>query len=551
MKNSDQRVLVIGLDGATFDIIDPLIRDQRLPHLASLIRNGTRSRLKSTLMPNSFPSWSSCVTGVNPGKHGIFWSLIRTDGLAYPLRLMNSFDIQAETLWTLLGNQGYQMGVINVPTEYPPTPVNGFVVCGAMTPREETDFTYPKELRNEILGIVPDYKCEVDFAQINLQKLATEIIHSIENREKLLLYLLQNKRWDLLFMVFTETDLAQHKYWAGIDAAHPKHTAVPKGLQDFVYRVYERIDESIGKVLQETSEETSIFVVSDHGFGPFYQSFSLSQWLVKQGYLVLDEPVIKKWAKRGLMKVHLLNHIHFLKDLMSYSLASFRGRLDVRHIRNKYAHLSEWSTGRVDWKRTRAYSTADLGIRINLKTREPLGTVPPGPEEDSLKERIKGELGQLKFSNGQPVFEAVQTKEEAFSGPFLRNSPDLIVPINHAQAPSRPEGWDFTVTLSNVSGAHSPMGILIASGKGIRKGEDFTGAEVIDITPTILYIFGERLTEDMDGKVLFDIFDSEFRGSRSVAREGSSIRFKSKTNVFSEEEERELQKKLRDLGYIE
>ena len=501
-------------------------------------------------MPNSFPAWASCVTGVNPGKHGIFWSLIRRAGQAYPLRMMNSYDIQAETLWALLGKQGYQVGVFNVPTEYPPMPVNGFLVCGAMTPSEESSFTYPKELKDEILRIVPDYRCEVDFAQIDLRKLSGQLIQSIENRERLLLYLLKNKSWDLLFAVFTETDLAQHKYWAGIDPAHPKHAAFPKELRDFVYQVYERIDESIGRILQEISEETTIFVISDHGFGPFYQSFSLSEWLIKKGYLVLRRSIMKRWLKQLLLKTHALGVVHIIKNRIHYSLASSKGKLNVRQARDNDAQSSGRLIGRIDWEKTRAYSTSDCGIRINLETREPQGTVLPGIEEDSLKAEIKKELSRLQFSNGQPVFEAIQTKEEAFSGPFLERASDLIVPVNHTHAPPKIEEWDFVLTLPNISGAHSPEGIFVASGKGIMKGGTIEGAELIDISPTILYIFREPLTEDMDGNVLLDIFDPPFRENRHITRKGSSINFISETNVFSEKEEEQLEQKLKDLGYI-
>ena len=127
MKGPVEKVLVIGLDGATFSVIDPMIEQGRLPHLASLIKGGTRTPLKSTTMPNSYPAWASATTGVNPGKHSIFWSLIRKDNNSYPLQLMNSNDIQAKTLWHTLGDHGKKVVVVNVPTEYPPT-------CGEWIP---------------------------------------------------------------------------------------------------------------------------------------------------------------------------------------------------------------------------------------------------------------------------------------------------------------------------------------------------------------------------------------------------------------------------------
>jgi len=208
MKRTVEKVLVIGLDGATFSVIDTLIKQGRLPHLAALIERGARMPLKSTIMPNSYPAWVSATTGVNPGKHSIFWSLIRKENNAYPLQLMNSNDIKARTLWHILGDYGKRVVVVNVPTEYPPRELNGVLVCGALTPGPESDYTYPKELKDEILEVVPDYKNEIEIGHVTLTELSLEIMPSIQNREQLLLYLMKEKPWDLFFTVFTDTDLA-------------------------------------------------------------------------------------------------------------------------------------------------------------------------------------------------------------------------------------------------------------------------------------------------------------------------------------------------------
>lgn len=514
MTSINQKVLVIGLDGATFDIIDALIKMGKLPYLNSLIKNGSKAPLKSTIMPNSFPAWVSCTTGVNPGKHSIFWSLIRRDNNYYPLRLMNSLDIKAKNLWQILGKKGYKVGVVNVPTEYPPVKVNGFLICGALTPGTDSNFTHPKNLRSEIFSVVPDYKCEIDYAHISLKSLAHQIIQSIEKREKLVLHLLENKPWDLFFVVFTETDLAQHKFWAGIDSKHPKNNQFKKKYGTVVYDVYERLDNTIGKIIEKTSEETIVFIISDHGFGPFYQSFSLPQWLVKEKYLVLKESLPLNWIKKAFIETHLLKIGKAMKNFLFHLQFFLKRKMDVRAIREKTVRSGEELLYRIDWKLSKTYYTSDFGIRLNLQGREPHGIVPKGLEEKLLKEKIKKQLSELKYSNGHPVFEAVLTKEESFSGPFVERAPDLIVPINHAQAPPLPEKWDFTLTHQRLCGTHTPTGIFIASGKKIKKGLTLEKTEIYDITPTILYIFKEPPTKEMDGKVLLDIFKSEFNKER-------------------------------------
>jgi predicted AlkP superfamily phosphohydrolase/phosphomutase len=175
----------------------------------------------------------------------------------------------------------------------------------------------------------------------------------------------------------------------------------------------------------------------------------------------------------------------------------------------------------------------------------------PGVEEAQLKAEIKAKLSSLMYSNSQPVFEAVLTREEAFSGPFVSNAADLIVPINHATAPPLPERWDFISTHPTLKGTHTPLGILIAKGEGIKKNYTVKKANIIDITPTILYIFDEPLTEDMDGKVLTDIFDNEFNANRKITWKGSSKKVGFSNNVSFEEEDEVIKQRLRDLGYID
>jgi predicted AlkP superfamily phosphohydrolase/phosphomutase len=551
MIPSKKKVIVIGLDGATFDIIDPLITKGKLPNLAALIREGTRGVLKSTLMPNSYPAWNSCITGVNPGKHGIFWSLIRKDNNSYPLQLMNSLDVKAKKLWQILSDHEYQVGVVNVPSEYPPTPVNGFLVCGALTPDSTCEFTFPEELKNEILKKIPGYKCEIDYAQISLEELADQLMQSIENREKLITHLLENKPWDLFFTVFTESDLAQHKFWAGIDKNHPNHKLLKKRFGNLVNEIYERLDQSVGKIIRKIPEETTIFLISDHGFGPFYQSFSLNQWLANENYLVLREFFLKKWLKNILIKTNLQKKVQILKSHISHFFFQKRSSINVRTLREKDVLSGEKLVKKINWKKTRAYFTSDYGIRINLKGREPNGTVIPGIEENELKKEIKEKLSRFRYSNSFPVFEAILFKEEAFSGPFVEKAPDLIVPINYAKAPSKPEKWAYTMTHPTLLGTHTPYGIIICKGKEIVPGGCVQNAEIIDITPTILYMLNVPLTEDMDGSVLNNIFKSEFNKQKKITKKGSSLKSPTKKRVHSKEDEEMIEQRLRDLGYID
>jgi predicted AlkP superfamily phosphohydrolase/phosphomutase len=551
MDTKSPKVMVLGLDGADSGIIEPLMAVGKLPHIASLMKEGTRGSLKSTVMPNSFPAWVSCLTGVNPGKHGIYWPLIRRGGSAYPLRLMNSSDIRAKRLWDLLGAQGRRVGVVNVPTEYPPAEVNGFLVCGALTPGMDSDFTYPPGLRDEVSAAVPGSRCAIESADLNLERLADQILGSIENREKLVLHLLEERDWDLFVAVFTETDLTQHKFWAGIDPKHPDHARFEKRYGTFVHDVYQRLDETVGRVIQKIPEDAFIFVISDHGFGPFYQSFSLPRWLRENGYLDVRKPT--PWARIKNLLVAAMGPQK--AGWMKRTLSSFKGaskkNRTVRIQRERDESSGEAASKKIVWERTKAYHTADYGIRINVKGREPQGIVAPGAEANLLIKEMAEKLKRLRYSNGEPVFEAVLAKEEAFSGPFVQEAPDLIVPINHAKAPPAPEQWNYALTHPTLTGTHAPQGVFIGRGPGIRVGAIIQGAEIVDITPTILYLFDAPLTEDMDGAVLFDLFTPESKASRKVVRKGSSLKDRSGEEVLSGEERQRLEERLKNLGYID
>src|SRR5438876_11840721 len=154
-----KRAVILGLDGATFDLIDPMITRGRLPHLKRLIDTGVSGPLRSTLHPNSFPGWSSCTTGTSEGMHGVYSPFIKVSG-DYAFRAMSALDIQTKTIWELLSERGRRVGAVNVPTTYPAVPIKGFLVTGMLTPSLASDFTYPPELKSELLTAVPDYIIE-------------------------------------------------------------------------------------------------------------------------------------------------------------------------------------------------------------------------------------------------------------------------------------------------------------------------------------------------------------------------------------------------------
>ena len=259
------KTVIIGLDGATFDIIKPLARAGRLPILSRLIKEGASAPLRSTILPNSFPGWASCTTGTSEGMHGVFSPFIKNPG-HYTVRAMSGRDIMTRHVWDILTEHGGRSIVLNVPTTYPPEPINGLMVTGMLTPGLESEFTFPASLKGELLAELPDYVIEPERIPDKHAR-ANEFRRSIENREAALRFLLGRGEWDFLMVVFSVLDRAQHDYWADMDPAHPRHDPkTPREFREFIHEIYERLDAAVGRLLEHLSAESRVFVVSDHGF---------------------------------------------------------------------------------------------------------------------------------------------------------------------------------------------------------------------------------------------------------------------------------------------
>lgn len=532
-----KRVLVIGIDGATFDVIDPMIAQGKLPNLRRLMEEGTCGELESTTPANSFPGWTSCVTGVNPGKHGIFYSLIRQPD-SYLLKVMNSHDVRARAIWNILEDHGLRSGVLNIPTCYPPTPINGAMVTGMLTPGLENSWTYPEELKTELLAAIGDYVLDVPVRDDQKREISSRLHHALARRCDAVKYLMKRVDWDFFMFVLTETDRAQHLYWAAMDQSHPQHEAAePHLYKDVIPSVYEHCDRIVGEVLEGVDENTFVLIVSDHGFTGQHKVFFINRWLQQQGLLAVKQvsPFAELQEKVGRRLKH------FVRDkVRSGYVSKWAGKIEYE---NTYLD-------KIDWTRTQVYFTQHGGMRVNLKGREPQGIVEPGREYDALVSRLKRELLTIeKPGSNQPVFEDVRSKEEVFTGPQSDNAPDLLMVGS--------ESCKLAINLNRqelfidtMRGGHDPMGILIARGPNIARGARVSGARLVDIAPTALYALDLPLTEDMDGVVISGLFEPDFYAARPITRNGRSQLEGDQEYSFTQDEQAELEERLRGLGYL-
>jgi len=516
----DPRVLVIGLDGATFDLIEAW-REQ-LPTLNSLLENGVSGELRSTVMPLSPAAWTSFATGKNPGKHGIF-DFSHPDKNHDPTP-NSSRDRKCEAIWNILSRHGKKVCVINVPGTYPPEHVNGFMVSGFPTPEEKGDFTHPSSLLKDLRSEIKRFRLQltVPCATGNEHAYFEEQMILTNNVTEATLYLMNKLDWDLLITVYKSTDDVSHLFWRYMDKEHPFYDAAQaRRFGDRIFRIYKEVDKSIGMLLEEIDDNTVVILMSDHGFGPVYYGVCINNWLLDQEMLKLKTNAwtrIKFWMfKHG---IHLGRAYGLAKAMrltgFAFKRAYKRDSMIFKILGNLFLSQSD-----VDWSRTRAYSIGNIGqIYVNLQERGSEGTVTRKEYDELVRCIIEG-LREVKDPKTEKViFDRVFTRNEIFYGPFINEAPDIVFfdsEMKYLCTRFFEFGENKLIADHPVySGYHKQKGIFVATGNGIKREARIPDARIIDLAPTIMHIFGLPIPRDMDGRVLRKIFeeDSEFANSR-------------------------------------
>jgi predicted AlkP superfamily phosphohydrolase/phosphomutase len=566
------KLVVIGLDAATWTLIKPWMAEGGMPNLARLMQSGVSGSLQSVLPPITPPAWTSFMTGKNPGKHGIF-NFIETEQSGYAMKYSNATSRRSPTVWKLLNDAGLSVGTMNIPFTYPPEKLNGFQISGMGTPSDESPFIHPPELRDELVSHLGEIELDLRFlGSMNTDERRFQVLAEMEEHDqqwaKAALYLLENHPQDVMMFVFMSIDTVQHYFWQHMDKDHFIHDPklAPK-FGDAVRKVYERLDAAAGKIIERLPAETNVFVVSDHGGGPVVErTIYLNRYLAQLGLLHY-----RQQATSGLY--------HFGKKLMRYGFSFLRSRLSSRqkswlaHLLPKLHQKSEAaysSFSDIDWTRTKAYCSEVLAappsIYINLKGVKPQGTVDQAEYEQLLSHIIE-KIGELKDPRtGKPVINRVYRRDELFHGPFAHETADLILDwwsedSLFSTLPSFPEETNKPALVirerkptdeAEWGGTHRLHGILVARAPALKSKSEIANARLIDMAPTILHLLGVPVPEDMDGHVLEDAFRPEFLAQHPVkAGAASGTSEGGRESGYTEEESAKVEDRLQALGYIE
>jgi len=554
------KVLVIGLDGATPELVERWTEEDRLPNLKRIMQKGVYGKLRSVYPPISPAAWTTFATGYNPGKHGTYdfrdYDTRRYSCFADTIVDSNAFA--GKSIWDLVGASGQKVGVVTVPVTYPAWKVNGFMISGYPTPDTGKSYTYPPELAKSIPPLVGDAAFFKSATHHVLLKEMNRLLHlcadvSVEQLKK--------DDFGLFIMVVGATDRAHHDWWKYIDPGHPAYDAKEAALYgDLILEVYKVADICVGKFLDAIDDETTVIVMSDHGGGAHPKYYWNSNYFLRS--LDFLAPSAKASKSKKAFKSAFKQFYRSKIRRFPYLEKVYRGLPQaLKKVATNLDSQTMMGLDAIDWKRTRAYRFPMYppveGIMINVAGRQPQGCVQPGQEYEELRDRILEEVRKLRDPRtGEPIVLEAYRREEVYHGERLETAPDLIIVTQDCYKGGT--GIDELVSevpldvLSKLSGVHRMDGILLAQGPNIRSNTVIEGAGIIDVAPTIIYALGMSIPSDMDGKPLKDLFEESYtqQAAASYTDEHKYEDVASDEYGYSEEEEESVRLKLEALGYL-
>ncbi|UCE04826.1 MAG: alkaline phosphatase family protein, partial [bacterium] len=495
----DHRVIIIGLDGATFNVIQPLINENQLPFFKKLMHEGSYGIIDSNLPLNSASNWTSLFTGKNPGKHNIFDFLVY-ENCSYQPQLITKHSLKTRLLWNITNSNHLQTILLNAPVVTEPEPLKGIMVSGMLTLSDQR-YAYPETIANELKE--QNYIIDSGFARnLNPEKYFDQIMKTLLKQEMTFQRLIEKHPWNLAILTLNALGKAQHQFWYE---------------QDKVKTLYIQVDDFLRNIFNSLDEDTYFIVVSHHGFKPVNKKFFVNEWLWEIGLLHKNITI----HQTRLIDVYDLifkdesNNTHFITNFLAKTAIT---KDNIRSIIPTFVaefikRMVPWSVKKyfpkeyldIVWNKTKAYfvSSNVQGININLKGREPKGIVEPGEEYEQLRDRIIGELYRLKdpytFEN---VIDEIYRKEDLFQGDYLYSAPDIIlVPRNYdyfldsAKRTCRlfigPANDDFPIYTY-----HDPKGIFFITGPNVKAGQKVCNVDICDVAPTVVHLLGITSDED-------------------------------------------------------
>jgi predicted AlkP superfamily phosphohydrolase/phosphomutase len=542
--------VMIGWDGATFDLLTPYVEQGLLPNLAKMMAKGSARRLRSIIPPISPAAWASIMTGMNPGKHGImdFQEFNPSDYISQQPNLINSTHFAGTTILDIMSERGLRVCSLQIPMTYPVWPVNGLLLAGVPNPDDSVGYTYPADrdfgpLRPSKMRRQMSYAEVLENCTFHIKKLTNIFLEVIP------------EKYDFYTIYYRECDDFHHMYWrlldekcAGFDARDREEMGNP------ILTIYKLLDAELGR-LMEGLPEANFFLISDHGGTAIgRRRLFLNSWLEEKGFLRLNRTLRGTFQRSARQVFRLLKP--FVPKEVRKKIVNEKPQLmrTLSRVNN--------STDAIAWEGTKAFAIhlnfPTMGIQLNVRGREQNGCVEPGAQYEQVRDELMAQLRTIKDpSTGVPLVKEIYRREELISGPYIDRVPDILILFEtsvlcRTEISSSVWGETTEADLHELSGDHDLYGIFAASGPDISSKGFINEANLLDVAPTMLASLGEAIPENMDGRAMEDIFQEAFLRMHPPSYDkGREVVAKSGEKVYSAEEEAAVRERLESLGYLE
>lgn len=519
--------ILLGLDGATWEVLDPLAEKGHLPNIRSLASESYTADLESIYPPTSGPAWVSMATGMNPGKTGVYYFLNRVDPETFDFQPVDRADFEGRSFWDVLNENGKSAGIFNFPVLSPPYEIDGYMISGFGADTDD-GFAYPEELEEKLHSLAGgEYQTKIPFSDPKFldrpHELAETLQTHLDGREAAIKYLLEQRPTDVFCGVVSATDWIQHYYWKYADESHSQYDPTAEEVNQLFYELWERVDELVGTVAEIADRrDARLLLISDHGFGPFEGTFYVNEWLRKEGFYQYTDSSIGTKVVRSLFP-----HLRRVAEPIVQQVPIFN---DVAKSLGK--SLKPSPTDRVDQSESAACATNKGFIHLLPESDVERSTV-----VDRLSSRLEAE--GLDYS--------IYAPEDLYSGKNVHTAPDILFTIEdfefalQAGSPADGEIFSQEPPSPNRSGGHKRDGILLVSNTEAAD-EERERASLLSVTPTVLHMNDVAVPEEVDGNVL--------PVARSSDDDVSYRDYGFHERDVDGGEGEEIREHLQDLGYV-